>query len=132
MLFFDEADALFGRRGEVKEARDRWANLETNYLLQRIEEFEGIVILSTNLRQNIDEAFMRRIDVAIDFPMPDAALRSSCGGASFRPGSSGRPMPISIGLPPRCRLPAGTSRASWSMRCIAPFPRKAQATSGRA
>ncbi|MBC2802386.1 ATP-binding protein [Rhizobium ruizarguesonis] len=76
MLFFDEADALFGRRGEVKEARDRWANLETNYLLQRIEEFEGIVILSTNLRQNIDEAFMRRIDVAIDFPMPDAALRS--------------------------------------------------------
>ncbi len=76
VLFFDEADALFGRRGEVKEARDRWANLETNYLLQRIEEFEGIVILSTNLRQNIDEAFMRRIDVAVDFPMPDAALRS--------------------------------------------------------
>jgi hypothetical protein len=75
VLFFDEADALFGRRGEVKEARDRWANLETNYLLQRIEEFDGIVVLSTNLRQNIDEAFMRRIDVAINFPMPDAALR---------------------------------------------------------
>jgi hypothetical protein len=75
VLFFDEADALFGRRGEVKEARDRWANLETNYLVQRIEEFEGIVILATNLRQNLDESFLRRIDVAIDFPLPDAALR---------------------------------------------------------
>jgi AAA+ superfamily predicted ATPase len=75
MLFFDEADAIFGRRGEVKEARDRWANLEVNYLLQRIEEFTGVVILATNLRQNIDEAFQRRIQVIVDFPMPDAKSR---------------------------------------------------------
>lgn len=75
VLLFDEADALFAKRGEVKDARDRWANLEASYLLQRIEEFDGIVVLSTNLQQNIDDAFMRRIDVAINFPMPDAAQR---------------------------------------------------------
>jgi SpoVK/Ycf46/Vps4 family AAA+-type ATPase len=75
MLFFDEADALFGQRGAVKEARDRWANLEVNYLLQRIEEYSGVVILATNLRQNIDEAFQRRIHELVEFPMPDRTLR---------------------------------------------------------
>lgn len=75
MLFFDEADAIFGRRGEVKEARDRWANLEVNYLLQRVEEFTGVVILATNFRQNIDESFLRRVHVIAEFPMPDAELR---------------------------------------------------------
>jgi SpoVK/Ycf46/Vps4 family AAA+-type ATPase len=75
MLFFDEADAIFGRRGEVKEARDRWANLEVNYLLQRVEEFTGVVILATNFRQNIDEAFQRRFHVIAEFPMPDAESR---------------------------------------------------------
>jgi SpoVK/Ycf46/Vps4 family AAA+-type ATPase len=75
MLFFDEADSMFGRRGEVREARDRWANLEVNYLLQRIEDYSGVVILATNLRQNIDEAFQRRIHVVIEFPMPDQAAR---------------------------------------------------------
>jgi SpoVK/Ycf46/Vps4 family AAA+-type ATPase len=75
MLFFDEADSVFGRRGEIREARDRWANLETNYLLQRVEEYSGVVILATNLRQNLDEAFQRRIHVVVDFPVPDAASR---------------------------------------------------------
>jgi hypothetical protein len=75
LLFFDEADSLFGQRGEVKEARDRWANLEVNYLLQRIEEYSGVVILATNLRQNIDEAFQRRIHALVEFPMPDVAAR---------------------------------------------------------
>jgi hypothetical protein len=75
MLFFDEADAMFGRRGEVREAHDRWANLEVNYLLQRIEEYSGVVILATNLRQNIDDAFQRRIHTVIDFPPPDPASR---------------------------------------------------------
>lgn len=75
MLFFDEADAIFGRRGEVKEARDRWANLEVNYLLQRVEDFTGVVILATNFRQNIDEAFLRRVHVVAEFPMPDEDLR---------------------------------------------------------
>ncbi len=75
MLFFDEADSMFGRRGEVREARDRWANLEVNYLLQRIEDYSGVVILATNLRQNIDDAFQRRIHVVVEFPVPDAASR---------------------------------------------------------
>ena len=76
LLFFDEADALFGKRGEIKEARDRWANLEVNYLLQRIEDFDGGVILATNLAANIDEAFLRRIETVVDFPMPDATARA--------------------------------------------------------
>lgn len=75
VIFFDEADALFGKRGEVKESRDRWANMEVNYLLQRIEEFVGTVILATNLQQNIDDAFLRRIQIVVDFPFPDAAAR---------------------------------------------------------
>jgi AAA+ superfamily predicted ATPase len=75
IIFFDEADALFGKRGEVKEARDRWANIEVNYLLQRIEEYAGVVIMASNLRQNIDEAFLRRIHVLVEFPFPDAEAR---------------------------------------------------------
>lgn len=75
ILFFDEADALFGKRSEVKDARDRYANVETAYLLQRLERFEGTAILATNLKANIDEAFSRRIDVFVDFPMPEADER---------------------------------------------------------
>jgi SpoVK/Ycf46/Vps4 family AAA+-type ATPase len=75
ILFFDEADALFGKRSEVKDAHDRYANIELNYLLQRMEEFEGLVILATNLRKNIDEAFFRRMHFAVEFPAPDEALR---------------------------------------------------------
>jgi AAA+ superfamily predicted ATPase len=75
IIIFDEADALFGKRGEVKEARDRWANMEVNFLLQRIEEYAGVVILTSNLRQNIDEAFSRRIHVVIEFPFPDVEAR---------------------------------------------------------
>ena len=70
VLFFDEADSLFGKRTEVSDARDRYANLEISYLLQALEAFEGLVVLATNLSKNIDQAFLRRIDVAIDFPMP--------------------------------------------------------------
>lgn len=75
ILFFDEADALCGRRTEVKDAHDRYANIEVNYLLQRMEEFEGLVILATNLRKNIDEGFMRRMHFAVEFPFPDAVYR---------------------------------------------------------
>jgi len=75
VLFFDEADALFGKRTEVKDAHDRYANVETGYLLQRIETFDGIVILATNFKKNVDEAFMRRMAVVVDFPMPDVAER---------------------------------------------------------
>lgn len=71
ILFFDEADALFGKRTEVKDSHDRYANIETGYLLQRIEEYEGIVILATNLRNNLDDAFVRRIAFMISFPLPE-------------------------------------------------------------
>ncbi|MEV7323505.1 AAA family ATPase [Streptomyces sp. NPDC093970] len=72
ILFFDEADALFGKRTEVSDAHDRYANIETSYLLQRIEEYEGVVVLATNLRQNIDDAFTRRIRFVVEFPFPEA------------------------------------------------------------
>jgi SpoVK/Ycf46/Vps4 family AAA+-type ATPase len=75
ILFFDEADALFGKRSEVKDAHDRYANIEINYLLQRMEEFEGLVILATNLRKNIDEAFFRRMHFAVEFPFPEEKHR---------------------------------------------------------
>jgi hypothetical protein len=75
LLFFDEAEALFGRRTEVKDAHDRYANIEVNYLLQRIEQYEGIVVLATNLHRNLDEAFLRRLSEVIEFPSPDEAAR---------------------------------------------------------
>lgn len=75
ILFFDEADALFGKRTSTNTSNDRHANQEVAYLLQRIEDFPGTVILATNLRSNIDEAFSRRFQSAIYFPMPDADLR---------------------------------------------------------
>lgn len=77
VLLFDEADAIFGKRSEVQDARDRHANVEVAYLLQRMERFEGVALLTTNLRANIDEAFLRRLDVLVDFPTPDAELRES-------------------------------------------------------
>jgi hypothetical protein len=75
VLLFDEADALFGQRSEVRDARDRYANVEIAYLLQRMEQFDGLAILTTNLRANIDEAFLRRLDVVIDFPVPEEEER---------------------------------------------------------
>ena len=72
---FDEADALFGKRSEVADAHDRYANVEIAYLLQRMEMFEGIAILATNLRSNLDEAFARRLDTLIDFPEPEETDR---------------------------------------------------------
>jgi SpoVK/Ycf46/Vps4 family AAA+-type ATPase len=71
ILFFDEADALFGKRSEVHDAHDRYANIETSYLLQRMEEYEGIIILATNFRRNMDDAFVRRIQYAVEFPFPE-------------------------------------------------------------
>jgi SpoVK/Ycf46/Vps4 family AAA+-type ATPase len=75
ILFFDEADALFGKRSEVKDAHDRYANIEIAYLLQRMEEYDGIVILATNLQKNLDEAFVRRLHYNIEFPMPEESDR---------------------------------------------------------
>jgi SpoVK/Ycf46/Vps4 family AAA+-type ATPase len=75
ILFFDEADALFGKRSEVRDSHDRYANIEINYLLQKMEEHEGIAILASNFRKNIDEAFTRRMHFSVDFPFPDENYR---------------------------------------------------------
>jgi SpoVK/Ycf46/Vps4 family AAA+-type ATPase len=75
ILFFDEADALFGKRSEVKDSHDRYANLEISYLLQKMEQYEGVAILASNLRQNLDEAFVRRLNFIVHFPFPDADSR---------------------------------------------------------
>ncbi len=76
ILFFDEADAIFGKRSEVRDSHDRYSNIEIAYLLQRIEQFEGIVILATNVSRNLDAAFLRRIPFVIDFPLPGPAARA--------------------------------------------------------
>ena len=75
VLLFDEADSIFGKRSEVSDAQDRYANLEVSYLLQRIERFDGLVILTTNLSSNIDNAFLRRIHVVVDFQAPNEGER---------------------------------------------------------
>jgi len=75
ILFFDEADALFGKRSEVKDAHDRYANIEVAYLLQKMEEHEGVVILASNLSKNIDDAFSRRVHYVVEFPLPDEVHR---------------------------------------------------------
>jgi SpoVK/Ycf46/Vps4 family AAA+-type ATPase len=75
VLLFDEADAIFGKRSEVRDAHDRYANIETAYLLQRMETFDGLAILTTNLRANLDDAFTRRLDAIVDFPLPDEEHR---------------------------------------------------------
>jgi hypothetical protein len=75
ILFFDEADALFGKRTEVKDAHDRYANLEISYLLERMERFKGLAILATNRKKDLDEAFLRRLRYIVDFPMPDIPER---------------------------------------------------------
>jgi SpoVK/Ycf46/Vps4 family AAA+-type ATPase len=86
VLLFDEADAIFGKRSEVQDAHDRYANVETAYLLQRIERFNGLAILTTNLRSNVDEAFTRRLDAIIDFPSPDQAHRRRLWEVHLRRG----------------------------------------------
>ena len=83
VILFDEADALFGSRGEVKQAQDRFANQEVSFLLQRLEVFEGCAILTTNLQENIDEAFQRRFGAVVEFPIPSPSQRRLLWGRSF-------------------------------------------------
>jgi SpoVK/Ycf46/Vps4 family AAA+-type ATPase len=83
ILFFDEADSIFGKRSEVKDAHDRYANIETGYLLQKMEEYDGIVILATNLRKNLDEAFVRRMHFMIEYPFPEEEDRLKIWQRSF-------------------------------------------------
>ena len=86
ILFFDEADALFGKRTNVRDAHDKYANQEVSYLLQRIEDYDGLIILATNMKSNIDDAFMRRFNAILKFPFPDAEERAQIWEKSF-PGN---------------------------------------------
>ncbi|HEX3350145.1 MAG TPA: ATP-binding protein [Acetobacteraceae bacterium] len=85
ILLFDEADALFGKRSEVKDSHDRYANLEVSYLLQRMEAYRGLAILTTNMRHAIDTAFLRRIRFVVEFPFPDATERARIWQRVFPP-----------------------------------------------
>jgi SpoVK/Ycf46/Vps4 family AAA+-type ATPase len=83
VIFFDEADALFGKRSEVKDAHDRYANIEINYLLQRIESYSGVALLATNLRHHLDEAFLRRIHLTVEFAAPKVPQRRVLWSRAF-------------------------------------------------
>ena len=83
LLLFDEADALFGKRGEVRDSHDRYANIEVGYLLQRMETYQGLAILTTNLKSTMDRAFQRRLRFIVNFPFPDAAQREAIWSRAF-------------------------------------------------
>ena len=83
ILFFDEADALFGKRSEVKDSHDRYANIEINYLLQRMEDYRGLAILATNMKASLDQAFLRRLRFLVEFPFPDAGARRAIWRGMF-------------------------------------------------
>jgi AAA+ superfamily predicted ATPase len=87
VLLFDEADALFGKRSEVKDSHDRYANIEVSYLLQRMESYRGLAILTTNLKSSIDQAFLRRIRFVVSFPFPDAVQRADIWRRAFPGGT---------------------------------------------
>jgi AAA+ superfamily predicted ATPase len=100
VVFFDEADALFGKRTEVKDAHDRYANIEVSFLLQQMEEYSGLAILATNKKEDIDKAFLRRIHIAVEFPFPNAELRESIWRKIF---PSGVPLPSELDFGPLAR-----------------------------
>ncbi len=85
VLFFDEADALFGKRSEVKDAHDRYANIEVGFLLQQMEAYDGVAVLASNLAQNLDDAFRRRLQAIVTFPMPGPAERARIWRGLFPP-----------------------------------------------
>jgi len=90
VLLFDEADALFGKRTEVKDSHDRYANIEVSYLLQRMEAYRGLAILTTNMRHSIDTAFLRRLRFIVEFPFPDVTHRARIWRGVFPPGTPTR------------------------------------------
>jgi hypothetical protein len=108
VLLFDEADALFGQRSEVKDSHDRYANIEVGYLLQRIEAYRGLAVLTTNLKDSLDQAFLRRLRFAVQFPFPDAEARAAIWRGVFPPQTP------TEGLDPaalaRLSVPGGTIR----------------------
>ncbi len=108
ILFFDEADALFGKRSEVKDAHDRYANIEINYLLQRMESYRGLAVLATNRKSDVDPAFLRRIRFVVNFPFPDLAQRAEIWQRVFPPRT---PVAgLDIGLLSRLNIAGGNIR----------------------
>jgi SpoVK/Ycf46/Vps4 family AAA+-type ATPase len=110
VLMFDEADALFGKRTDVADAHDRYANIEISYLLQRMEQYEGIAVLASNLRHNMDPAFLRRLRFVVDFPFPEPAQRLLIWQAHLRTGA---PLASTLDLPllaDRLAVAGGTIR----------------------
>ena len=110
ILFFDEADALLGKRGEVRDAHDRFANMEVSYLLQRMEEYPGVVILATNLRKNVDDAFLRRLSTVIEFPLPAEAERRTIWERVWPAGLPRDPELDLDFMARRCEIAGGTIR----------------------
>jgi SpoVK/Ycf46/Vps4 family AAA+-type ATPase len=106
ILFFDEAEALFGKRSEVRDSHDRYANIEVAYLLQKMEQYQGIAILATNLRSNMDEAFTRRLQFVVEFPFPEEADRAAIWRVHF-PSEAPRDEGIDFGALARLRLAGG-------------------------
>ena len=96
VLLFDEADSLFGKRAQVTSGHDKYANLSTSYLLQEIEQYDGIAILSTNLLSNFDEAFLRRLQYIVRFTLPDAALRETLWHQTLPPERCVEELPYAL------------------------------------
>ncbi len=111
ILFFDEADAIFGKRSEIRDSHDRYANVEISYLLQKMEAYDGIAILATNLRKNLDEAFLRRMHFTVEFPMPEEEDRLRIWRLCFPPDA---PVADDVDfgfLARRFRLPEGSIKS---------------------
>jgi SpoVK/Ycf46/Vps4 family AAA+-type ATPase len=108
ILFFDEADALFGKRSEVKDSHDRYANIEVNYLLQRMESYRGLAVLATNMRSALDPAFLRRIRFVVNFPFPDFSYREQIWQRVFPPATPVESLDAS--LLARVVIPGGNIR----------------------
>jgi len=117
MLFFDEADALFGKRTEVKDAHDRYANLEVSYLLERMERFKGLAILATNRKKDLDEAFLRRLRFVVDFPLPGVPERLRIWQSVIPPGVDASPLDLPF-LAQRFALAGGHIRAVVFHACL--------------
>ena len=126
VLLFDEADALFGKRSDVKDSHDRYANLEVAYLLQRMEAYRGLAILTTNLRSNVDRAFLRRLRFVVQFPFPDQVLRAELWRRAFPARTPTEALdPVALA---RLQVPGGSIHA---MAVSAAFEAAAQGTGVR-
>jgi SpoVK/Ycf46/Vps4 family AAA+-type ATPase len=120
ILLFDEADSLFSARTEVKGSNDRFANMEINYLLQRMESYDGMTILTTNFEKSIDEAFKRRLKFRLNFPVPELEQRVKLWRSMIRRARRSRPASTTATWASASSCPAATSRTRWCARRSSP------------